>query len=108
MLEVLRWQNLLLMAERDPHRGDETASPKCIESYSLGFVEQKELAQREPHSLMRSVVRLVHIHLGRPIHSSPLEREDGREKHLQGRHFSWPGGVQIPVVPSNRQLPMLP
>jgi len=109
VLEVLRWRNLLLIALRDPHRDGETASPKRIESCFLGFVEQEELAQREQDSLMRSVVLLAHILLGHPMHqSSSLEREDGREKHLQGQHFSWPGGVQLPVVPSNRQLPMLP
>lgn len=107
--EVLRWQNLLLIAERDPHRDDETACPKRIGSWFLGFVEQEELAQRELDFSMGSVVLLAHILLGLPMHRSPpLEYEVGREKHLRGQHFSLPGGAQLPVVPSNRQLPKLP
>lgn len=94
MLEALRWQNLRLIAERDPHRDDETACSKHIESCSLGFVEQKELAQRELDSSVGSVLLLAHILLGLPMHRSPpLEDEDGREKHLRGQHFSWPGGA---------------
>jgi len=98
MFEVLRWQNSLLMAESDLHRDDEMAYLKHIESCLLG-----SLGQEESGSLMRRVMLLAHILLlGRLMHQRPLEREDGRERHLPGQHFSWPVGAQLPVVPSNR------
>lgn len=85
---MLSWRNLLLMAEPDPLREDETACLKRIESCLLGFVEQ------ELGSSMESVVLLVRmVLLDRLMHQSSLERDDGREKHLRGQHFSWPVGV---------------
>jgi len=84
MLEVLRWQNLSLMAA---HRDSETACPMCIGSCLLGVVKREEPAQLPLGSLVQSVVLLAHILLDR--HQRPLECEDERGKHLQDRHFSW-------------------
>ena len=90
---MLRWQDLLLLMVRDPRRDNEKACPMRIGSCLLGLVEQQELARREPGSLMRSVVLLAHILLGRPVNQSPLEREEGRGKRLRGQHFCWLVGV---------------
>jgi hypothetical protein len=80
--EGLCWLNMPLVAERD--RDNETACPVRIGSCLPALVRQ-ERAQQEMDSLVRSVVPLVHILLGRPIHQIPFEREGGRGKHLRGR-----------------------
>jgi hypothetical protein len=87
MLVMLRWKNLSLMAECDSDRDSEMACPMYIVSFLLGLGGQGEVAERELGSLVRSVVLLAHILLGR--HQRPLERGDGRGKHLRGRCFSW-------------------